>query len=83
MFVGITQVDGIDLSLLTSALTPVEKLGRGEQDTMWDFDTVFAELASEMQRELDGDREEGEDTYAYDRFVPALRPRSTLSSSFS
>ena len=55
------QVDGIDLSLLSSVLTPLEKLGKGaEQDMMWDFDNLFAELASEIQREQDGDREEGE-----------------------
>jgi len=59
-------VDGLDLSLLTSALTPQEKVV--DPDVTWDFESIFTQVNSEMQAELepegggaDGDDKEGDD----------------------
>jgi len=52
--------DGIDLSLLTSALSPQENVA--EADQLWEFDQLFADVSSEMLAEADpGEKEEGEE----------------------
>jgi hypothetical protein len=60
--------DGIDLSLLQSALSPPENVS-GEGDVLWEFEQLFADVSSEMMAEMeaaglggnDGDGKEGED----------------------
>jgi hypothetical protein len=39
----VSQIDGIDLSILTSMLTPPEKLA--DPDVAWDFETLFTGLS--------------------------------------
>ena len=43
--------DGIDLSLLTASLAPPAKVT--EPDEAWDFQTLFTQVASELQTEKD------------------------------
>jgi len=47
------MADGIDLTLLQSALSPQEKVV--EQDAPWDFDTLFTGVASEILTETEGE----------------------------
>lgn len=52
--------DGIDLSLLTSALSP--QLNVAEPDQLWEFDQMFADVSSEMLAEMEPpEKEEGEE----------------------
>jgi len=54
--------DGIDLSLLQSALSPPEHVEEG--DALWEFEQLFADVSSEMMAEQaaqEGDSKEGED----------------------
>lgn len=54
------QGDGIDLSLLTSSLSPQDHVA--EPDALWEFDQLFADVSSEMQQEMEPDeKEEGEE----------------------
>lgn len=52
------QADGIDVSYLTSSLATQESVA--EPDKPWDFDSLFTEVASFMQAELEGEDEKME-----------------------
>lgn len=56
---SLSQEDGIDLSLLTSALVPQEQVI--EPDTVWEFEHLFAKLSSQFNEENEAKegREEG------------------------
>lgn len=51
--------DGIDLSILTMALSPQESLT--ETDSHWEVDQMFGDIASEVQLEQEPIKEEGEE----------------------
>ena len=55
----IKQFNGLDLSLLASALYPPNVLN--EADELWDFDTLIAEVASQMQQEEEQSIKEDDD----------------------
>lgn len=44
-------MDGVDLSLLSSALAPREKVG--DADVRWEWDSLFAQVSSDVQTERD------------------------------
>jgi len=74
--------DGIDLSLLTNALTPVEKVH--ETDQAWDYDSLFTNVSSEIQTELDiASGEAGEKDYDDDdlKSGPAATANGTNANS--
>lgn len=51
---------GVDLSLLTAALSPSDALQ--EEDTLWEFDTLLQRVAQAMQADLDKLADDEEDS---------------------
>lgn len=74
----LSNTDGLDLSLLTSVLMPQEQLK--ERDSLWDWDTIFTLVTSEMQTEEETKKEHENKAEDDDTATSSKEPEKSTSS---